>query len=543
MKTGIKWTTPIAISLFLVALGVVLRWLWSSVYLSEIHSDTVETLFWAAASQEAGAIGSPTFHYGHFIPFGGNLLIQLFLPFFGVGVTALRSGITLFLFLFVFACYRMFRSFRWTRAESLCACAMLLAVAAATPKMREIFFGHVIYYSLGTVFLFFACALAPMQEETDGTPIRKRILRIGSFALCMGWAALCGKPLFLYVVAPILGAWILVRLGESKPLSPVRDSLRILPGIAGAAAGLLVYKALSRTILPISYDVEYEAFSRVATWWDSLSILPRGWLLLIDIPVSNPGETPIVSAVGLPHALLTALGIFLAFFPIASIVRISTFSPRERLLVVAHWILSLETVFFWIFGAISDASWRLCPMVLSASAVCICHVRNGFVRGSLPLRRYSVVIVAVMAVSCSLILLKICALPRDKHMWKGEGTLLPTLESIGVADGYCSNYWFANVATAVSESRFRPREVSLSKSGKWSPRFHNSDERWYEPNPERKQTFLICSPRQERFAPTRGLVGRHECHQKNAWSGHVAPLVVLVYEGDCLRQMLKGPNP
>ena len=142
-----KWKTAGAILALCLSMAVVLRWLWSGVFLSEIQSDTVETLFWAEAARESGGLFGTTFHYSYFIPFGGSLLIRPFLSLFGMSLAAHRAGMSLFVLIFAIACYRLFRSFRWSRAEGLLASTLLFAVASASLKMREIYFGHVIYYS------------------------------------------------------------------------------------------------------------------------------------------------------------------------------------------------------------------------------------------------------------------------------------------------------------------------------------------------------------------------------------------------------------
>jgi hypothetical protein len=517
----------------LLAVAIVLRWLWSGAFLAEFHSDTADTLFWAEAQQDAGALANSTFHYGYFIPFGGNLLVRPFLPVVKTGLAALRSGMTLFVFLFAGVCYGLFRSFRWRRAESLLGVLFLLAVASASPKMREIHFGHVLYYSLGTVFLFLGCALAPdvPNGEKGDLPCRRRAFRQAAFACCMGWAVACGMPLLLYAVVPVFGAWVLLRLAGRARLSPLGDGLRLLPGLVGVVAGLALFLAVSRGVLfSKEYTTYYEAFSPLHTWFQTAQVLPQEWISLLDpLPKSR---ILIAGLDGLPHVMRIAAALFVGVAPVVALWRIRRFGPRERVLVVAHWILAAEILFYWVFGNISNANWRLCPVVLSGAAVSVCLVRNAIVRGFVPERRFAVCAGLFLAGFGVLSLYQTCRLPAHPEIWKGDGTLIPTLEAIGVRDGYCSDYWYANAITAVSDGRFRIREVRADSKGNWNPRLHNADERWYEPDPERTQTVFVCHPSEESRAPTRGLVGRHLCSQLTGRLGRSEPLVVLVYEGD-----------
>jgi hypothetical protein len=534
MKASERWTTAAAAAFFLAACAVVLRWLWSGVFLSEIQSDTVETLFWAEAARESGGLFGSTFHYSYFIPFGGNLLIRPFLPLFGMDLAAHRAGMSLFVLVFAFACYRLFRSFRWARAESLLASSMLFAVAAASLKMREIYFGHVIYYSLGTVFLFLGCALAPDFGDGGGGARRARTLRGAIFALVLAWAASCGKPLLLYAVVPVLGAWVVVRLGESKPLAPLRDGLRLLPGVAGAAVGLFVFLAISRDVRVVSeYSEHYEEFSPLASWFRNMQILPQEWISLLD-PLPN-AKIAIASPAGLPHALRIATAVLLGAAPVAALFRIRSFSRRERLFAIAHWILAAEILFYWAFGNVSSANWRLSPLVLSSSAVAACLVRDLVVRGDVPMRRFGVCAALFLAGFVLLSSIQVCALPCEREAWRGRKTLLSVLEALDIRDGYCSDYWYANVATAVSGNRFRLREVRFNKSrGEWAPRLFNSDSRWYEPDPERTRTVFVCHAREASNAPQQGLVAHYRCSQKTGRLGYGEPLIVFVYDGDCL---------
>ena len=534
MKEGRTRATAAAAVFFLVACAVVLRWLWSGVFLSEIQSDTVETLFWAEAARDSGGPFGSTFHYSYFIPFGGSLLIRPFLSLFGMNLAAHRAGMSLFVLIFAFACYRLFRSFRWSRAEGLLASTLLFAVAAASLKMREIYFGHVIYYSLGTVFLFLGCALAPDFEDGGDGARRARTLRGALFALALGWAASCGKPLLLYVVVPVLGAWVVVRLGESKPLAPLRDGLRLLPGVVGAAVGLFVFLAVSRGVnVSSEYSAHYESFSPIASWFQNLQLLPQEWISLLD-PLPN-AKIAIASPAGLPHALRIATAVLLGAAPAAALFRIRSFSRRERLFVAAHWILAAEVLFYWTFGRISNANWRLCPLVLSSAAVAACLVRSLLSRGAIPTRRLGFCSAAFLAGFVLLSFVQVCALPCEWKTWRGRKTLLSVLEALGIRDGYASDYWYANVVTAVSGNRFRLREVQFDGSrGEWTPRLFNSDSRWYEPDPERTRTVFVCHPNETGRAPTEGLVGHYRCFQKTgARGGASEPLVVLVYDGDC----------
>lgn len=527
-----KKESALAFLPLVIAAGVILYWLWSGVFLAEFNSDTTDTLFWAAASREAHAIASPTFHYNYFIPFGDRLLLRPLLSAFGFGIAAMRVSMTVFLVIFSAAAFALFRSLRWSNAARWLSVALVLTIVSATTKMREVYLGHVVHYSLGTLFLFLGIAVAPDPASKEAMSRRTRILRCLPFAFCTAWAASCGKPVLVFAVIPVLGAWLFVRCGLSRPFSVKRDCAAPLSGIAGAIVGFAVFVFLSQNLPPIDYGTSYESLSPPEQWWNNLGKLPESWTSLL---CSMPREPiSVASGAGIPVAGQIALAVVLAIAPILALFRIRWLSFREQLLVAAHWVLSAEILFFWIFGTVSDANWRLSPVVLSSTATTACMIRNAFTNNGLFAKRTAFWATSFVVSVCVLIHLQTALLPQNRTIWREPETLVPMLETIGVADGYCTDYWFANVVTTISGNRFRLREVEPDGKGGWRGRPYLTDDRWFEPDPERKRTVFVCYPNEEPLAPKEGLVERTECWQIDTRNDRYAKLVVLVYDGDCL---------
>lgn len=517
---------------FSVFTVIVLRWLWSDAFLAEFNSDTADSLFWATAAREAGAIASPTFHYNYFIPFGDGILLRPLLSVCKSGVTAMRISMTVFLAAFSAASFALFRSMKWSRSACWLSVALVLTVASSTPKMREIYFGHALFYSLGTLFLFLSLSIAPDPAGSASASRQTRIVRGSLFALCMAWASSCGKPLLLYVVVPVFGAWFFVRSADPRPWSKDRDEATLLPGVLGACAGLALFHFLSRDILPIEYAAFYERFASPFEWWDHVEKLAAQWIELV-CPF-GPVSVPIASIDGFPLAGQIALAILFAFAPVLGLVRIRMFSQREKMLLAGHWILAAEVLFYWTFGTVSDANWRLCPVVLSATAATACVIRNLLCAENVFGRRMAVVAAASVAIVCLMVNLRTVRLSGDRSAWRTPGSLLPLLESTGIADGYCTDYWFANAITVLSGNRFRLREVERAGKGKWKGRPYLTDDRWFEPDPTKTKTVFVCRLDEEYRAPKQGLVSRAECRQFDTRNGRLAELVVLAYDGDCL---------
>ena len=120
----------------------------------EFHADNTDTLYWAQASYDSGEIFNEDFNYACFLPFGGNLLMQMLIPFFGVSMTTQIIGMLLYFALFVAFLLLMLREMKWSRGWSCIMVSAMLMVLCTSQKLREIFWGHIIYYSLGILFIF-----------------------------------------------------------------------------------------------------------------------------------------------------------------------------------------------------------------------------------------------------------------------------------------------------------------------------------------------------------------------------------------------------
>ena len=68
--------------LLLTAVGVVAYYILCPSK-GEFHADCTDTLYWAKATYDSGKLINPDFSYACLLPFGGSLLMLLFLPLFG----------------------------------------------------------------------------------------------------------------------------------------------------------------------------------------------------------------------------------------------------------------------------------------------------------------------------------------------------------------------------------------------------------------------------------------------------------------------------
>ena len=529
--------TILAFFLFGIVSTIILWWLWSDTFIAEFHSDTADTLIWAEAAREAGGLASSTLRYNYFIPFGDSLFLRPLLPLLGVSITTIRCSMTLFLLVFAFAVCRLFRSFHWSWYACGLSAALVLSVASATMKMREIYFGHALYYSLATVFLCFAFSCMQIPTNSSLNSHRPRLTTDFLFAICMAWAASCGKPIVLYVTIPVLGAWMFIRMDDPAPIFRNRDGGTFFSGIAGTIIGFGLFSFVSRHVSPSDYGDFYGQFSHPDQWWEHLEALPRQWIALLS-PLNLAGTT-FATAEGVFAAFFVAFALVLAIAPVVALVRIRLFPPQERGFVAAHWILTAEILFLWFFGNISDGNWRLCPMALSATIVTACLIRHIAKDSKVFSRRVGICLALFLSCACMLTQIRTMTLPYGKEVWYGSGTLISLLEEIGAEDGYCTDYWFSNAITVLTKTRIRIRQVERRDSEGWRARPYLTDSLWFEPNSCKTRTVFICHPQEERFAPTERLISRFKCVQQDVRNDCYTKFVVLVYDGDCMAKKEK----
>ncbi len=534
MNEKTRWALALA---FLAAvLAAIMKHLWGNGFVSEFHADFTDTILWAEASCESGKLASPDFHYAYFIPFGGNLLMNAFIPFFGVGLTTIRCAMTVAVVAMCGVVFAFFKSLGHGRAWAAASTAVVLGLLCSTIKMREVFFSHVIHYSLAVAFLLLAlsvCGVAGEESEVRSMP-RKAL-----FLLTMLWTALCGKPMLLYAVVPVLGAVVVWRALEPAPLrqTMAQDASWVLAGAAGAGLGILVYSWLFAGIPRPSYPDVYEQYSSVFVWWSNLERLPRSWATLFYDPPA-PGSVKIASGTGIRIAARILFAFALAVVPVLAWFRYGNFRKRERMLLIAHWILAGGVLFFWLFGKVSNYNWRISPLVVTSAAVAAVFVTDLWRNGCVQQRRFAAMSAFAALAFAAYLAFAMVRLRDKSDTWYGEGTLMPLLEETGASYGYCDDFWFSNSITVLSNGRIKLRQVKPRKDGGWEPHRYQSADHWYEPCPGRGKTVLVCRKSREHLAPKERMVSRYECRQYNFWYKRTDDFVVFVYDGDFPEKLL-----
>ncbi|MBQ1244587.1 MAG: hypothetical protein IIX94_02450, partial [Clostridia bacterium] len=160
----------------------------------ELHSDFTDTMLWAQVTFDTGKLVDGGFHYAAQLPFGGNLLMLVFMPFFGYSMTTHKLGMLLFLLLFILSAIWFSRSLKYSYKKSFFLVFSLCLILALSAKLREIMYGHIIYYSLGVLFFLFGSGLVfrLIEREEEQATDKDKILGLLTDKKCIAlFTVLC----------------------------------------------------------------------------------------------------------------------------------------------------------------------------------------------------------------------------------------------------------------------------------------------------------------------------------------------------------------
>ena len=118
-----------------------------------LHADYTDTIYWANATYESGKIIDPDFKYAGILPFSASIWFIPYIAIFGVTMTAQKLGMITYLVLQAAAIWFMLRSFKWSVSGTSFTISAFLLLLSGSEKLREMMWGHVIYYSLAALLL------------------------------------------------------------------------------------------------------------------------------------------------------------------------------------------------------------------------------------------------------------------------------------------------------------------------------------------------------------------------------------------------------
>lgn len=506
-RPPVSLSKALAVLFGAVVLGIVLYAV-VVVAAGAFHADFTDTLLWAEASWRSGRMFDPGFHYAATLPFGGQWLMLPFLPLFGVGMAAHTAGMVLFALILAAAVVLLARrALGFSPLWTACALAFALLSVSGSEKMRELYWGHIIYYSLGSLFLTVGLTLATTAlrrhasgiSPSRGPDKRRAWILWGGFCL---WVFLCSvnglQGMFTFGV-PLLGAlaidWF---LAPASHMAADRDAHRhvlaaaALSCLLGLAAGLLVTHRI-----PTWYTDYYASLSAPDQWMEHVLKLPRDWLTLLGYePAPN---TPIGSPAGLGNLLFLPGALILAAAPLVLFLnRKKIREPGIRLLMYAHLSMTAALLFAYVFGNISNVNWRLSPLVFTAALCAAALARIWF--SEQKTRRFAMLVLLPVALYGLVATAQIAVTPPDAREANRYYRIGRFLEEAGLERGYAT-FWNASPVTFQTDAHVRIAPIVM-ENGIPKPYRYQSHRSWYEPASGQTQWFLLLDETEYRTFST-----------------------------------------
>lgn len=460
----------------------------------EFHADCTDTILWAQTTRESGRWLDPDFQYACFLPFGGQLLMGIFLPIFGLSMKSQACGMLLFTLLFcaalVWCCFSV--GFSWE--QSARTLGLMLLVLLCSGKLREIFFGHIIYYSLGVLMLLTAFSLSMKLLAQLAQPQPLRSARFWIFSVILGvfltLCALNGIQALALCAFPLLCAWLGNWFLRKEPLFSGQKQwifLAISGGIALCSLVGLGFRALMIGAQSAGYANAHGRFSAPTEWMNNLRALPGNWFTLLGIEVSF--ATEIASVEGIVAIIQIACAGLLLLLPFVALRFYRRFSQKEQMLLLACAGMSAFVLFGWVCGMLSSANWRLTPLLCASILSCAVLLRR--IAHSLLCRRALCCVLAVLTLFCTQSAVRVLRLsnhPADHPLYR----ITETLREKGLTYGYAT-FWNANAITLLSDDTVRVRMVLANKEQGLTTDYYQSAHRWYEDQPGVTQYFLLLT--------------------------------------------------
>ena len=492
----------VGMSVFGLAALSVMHYLWGDLLLMEYHTDITDTLMWADAIYKSGRLVSPDHYYPYVIPFGGQLLMLPFIPFFGAGITTLRLGMTVFFVLFSLLLVVFFDrvAFRALPA-SLTASGCMILIFMYNKKLREVMYAHVIHYSLAIVLILLLCiVLALLLDEKHGA--KKRTALYIALGVSGFFCAANGLTVLALSLCPVGMAFLLERavntLGFRHAWDSRQEDIRACGVvIASALCGLAVYGLLSYGA-HAEYGKQYMHLVGPEMWIDNIRSTVEQWIQILLRPELFGDTVPAVSSMtrygsymhfGLKLCMTAALPLML----VLTVMRYGRLKSRtQRIVVLVFWMLALITFVLYAVTKLNFSSWRMIPMLFMMFAALAVLIGNMLEDDRLSLRRAGAVLAAGMIFIAVHAGAGVLTAYADKDVWFEEGSALDTILDHGLTHGFTNTQTLVKTYGMLTGGEVDMSYIQVrSRPGKYHARLYQNDAADFLPQEDPDARYFV----------------------------------------------------
>ncbi len=492
-KRGRSWPLLLSCLLLILAVGLVSYYIWVPSR-GEFHSDTADTLMWAQASYNAKGLIDPDFNYACFLPFGGHLLMVPFVAIFGVTLNASLWGMFLFALLLTASLLFLLRSVPLSWTASNLGTGLMLIAFCISQKTREMFYGHIIYYSLGLFLAFWGLGMVFRGlRKIERARTWKQALPYG--LLIFLWFMLSATNQLEIVsifCVPAIGAIVLERLFFFEKTSQ-REKLASGAVLGSAALGTALGYVLGGILVKgktASYATAYSSFSDPKLWWENLSHFFPHWTSLIGMNVTD--EMPFSSPEGFLGLLYLALAAVLLVCPIVLTCLYPRIKQRGgRILIWFHWLVTGLIMVGFICGKLSQSNWRLIPIMCTSLLLTV--YLAVLLLAATPWKRLAAIPLAALLLGAGLAAGQVVQLPRDVHEGYNADIyeIAEFLKENDLSYGY-AEFFKAGAITVLSDSKAKTHTVVINGDGVHPYHFQNYSS-CYDEQEGQENYFLLLN--------------------------------------------------
>lgn len=510
------WSSALSVVLAILSFGICLYYI---VCLSkgDFHSDCTDSLYWANATVESGKIFDENFRYAAMLPFSASLWFIPIIKLFGVTMRAQIIGMSVFLVLFTAAIWFMCRSMNWSVRATCSMISALLLILSGSDKLREIMWGHVIYYSLALLIICVGTGLVFRFEKHFAglvSPVKNKKSIVGAVifgsltALLFAGNATNGFQMIAIATVPILAGIFAERFfdGRQKLFSSsnIPAAVMILAVMVSTLCGLVILKLLKGE-KSAGYTSVYSMFSGVSDWYGNFTKLFSQFPELIGISIKKSDR--MISKESIVYLIRLAGMLVITVIPLVGLFGYKKLRDKStRFILWVHLSLTAVILFGYICGRISNANWRLTPIIGSSVMATVAIFRE-WLGGIFPKKsadeaesdekcsekrvclRLGVILSAVIVMFGAVNFNEIRKMPRDyEHPLEAVAN---DLEAHGLEYGYAT-FWRSQALTMLSDSRVRVRETLVKSDGVITD-YYQSSRLWYEDQPGIDKYFIMLS--------------------------------------------------
>jgi len=504
---ALKWLLNILAVLAFVYVFLASFYYVTTVAKSEFHSDCTDTIMWANASYESGKVYDPDFVYACFLPFGTNLLMQPFLGIFGLSMTTHIIGMTLF-FLILSACFFFMMKFTGSDFKGCCfGTAAFLGLTLSSEKLREIFWGHTIYYTLGLLFLIFAVMMyfriislirkrqtAVQKGEKTSVITARTVICCCILCLFIMFAGTDGISAISIFFLPFTAAVAAEHFVNSDTGLLSKKTLKVAVQVIVFSVmtilGILINNAWKGD-LKAGYQDANSVYSAMNTWPDHLRNLPMAWLDLFG--VKNLEGEKLMAGKGLVNLFYIFAALLLAALPVVATYFYSRYSKKDKALrmwVWIHWAVSAIVLLGYICGVLFGANWRITPVMGTAMILSILFVRWALAQKT-TISRMAFILFLPAIIVCFINVKNTFSTPKDAYKENNVIELARVLEDNKLDKGYAT-FWNCNSIAVASSNNIKIREVTVDDNG-INKRFYQSSKKWFDDIKADDECFLLVT--------------------------------------------------